>query len=114
MTRKRGFTLVELMIVMCILGLLAVIAIPNYVRGRNTAQKQACVNNLRQIDGGKQQWAIENKKPDTATPTADDVFLYIKAERWPNCPADGTYTVGEVNTDPTCTWSAEGHKLSTP
>ena len=54
--------------------------------------------NLRQIDSGKQQWAIENKKSDTATPTSNDVLLYIKNEKFPTCPADGTYTVGAVNT----------------
>jgi prepilin-type N-terminal cleavage/methylation domain-containing protein len=51
--KKAGFTLVEIMIVVAIIGLLAAIAIPNFVRARTTAQQNACINNLRQIDGAK-------------------------------------------------------------
>jgi prepilin-type N-terminal cleavage/methylation domain-containing protein len=114
MSRKSGFTLVEIMIVVAIIGLLAAIAIPNFLRARNTAQRNACISNLHQIDGGKQQWAIENKKPGTATPTKDDVLLYIKNEQFPTCPGGGTYTIGTVDTNPTCNAPTGDHTLSQP
>ena len=106
-----GFTLVEIMIVVAIIGLLAAIAIPNFVKARTTAQKNACINNLRQIDGAKEQWALENKKTATDTPVlATDIVgtdKYIKVT--PQCPANGTYTVGDMTTKPSC--SVTDHTL---
>jgi prepilin-type N-terminal cleavage/methylation domain-containing protein len=108
-SRKAGFTLVEIMIVVAIIGLLAAIAIPNFVRARNTAQTNACINNLRQIDGAKQQWALENKQNDTAVPATSNVSAYLKGNAMPLCPASGTYDILAVNTSPTCNIS--GHSL---
>ena len=110
-SRKTGFTLVEIMIVVAIIGLLAAIAIPNFVRARNTAQTNACINNLRQIDGAKQQWALENKKTDTAVPDTTDVTPYLKGDKMPQEPASGTYAILAVNLNPTCTLSTSGHSL---
>src|SRR5438093_282384 len=86
--RNAGFTMVEIMIVVAIVGMLASIAIPNYVKTRATSQKNACINNLRQIDSGVQQWALENKKPATAVPSIAEVTPYLKNTAI--CPAGGT------------------------
>jgi prepilin-type N-terminal cleavage/methylation domain-containing protein len=106
-SRKGGFTLVEIMIVVSIIGLLAAIAIPNFVKARTTAQKNACINNLRQIDGAIQQWALENRKAEIDQVTIDNIVGYLRAAV--SCPAGGgktmaeCYGVTDCKTPPTCT-----------
>ncbi len=112
-SKKSGFTLVEIMIVVAIIGLLAAIAIPNFVKARSTSQQNACINNLRQMDGAVQQYALENKLPTTATYSLTDLQPYIKLDSTgniPGCPAGGTYAAGaDVSQPPTCTIA--GHVL---
>lgn len=93
-----------------VLGMLAAIAIPNFVKARHTAQMNACINNLRQIDAAKQQWALENKKAMTDTPTQSEVVVYLKDGQLPICPGGGAYTINAVDKDPAC--SAPNHRLS--
>src|SRR5437868_8980977 len=105
-TKKAGFTLVEIMIVVAIIGLLAAIAIPNFVKARTTSQQNACINNLRQLDGAVQQYALENKLASTATYTLANLNPYIKLTtggNLPGCPAGGVYKEGATVTNaPTC------------
>ena len=103
MKRKAGFTLVEIMIVVAIIGLLAAIAIPNFVRARTTAQRNACINNLRQYDGAVQQYALENKLATTATYVMDNLRDYVKltsGQALPGCPGGGVYSPGATVADP--------------
>jgi prepilin-type N-terminal cleavage/methylation domain-containing protein len=117
--RKSGFTLVEIMIVVAIIGLLAAIAIPNFIKARATSQANACINNLRQIDGAINEWALETgQSTGAAVASVSTVSAYIKlnsASSVPGCPGGGTYITTSVGQalQVSCTLSSQtpAHKL---
>jgi len=102
-----GFTLLEIMIVVAIIGLLVAIAIPNFVRARETTQTNECVSNLRQIDGAAQTYALENQKFPTDPYTLNDIKDYLHSDVIPQCPAGGSYGPGlTFGNPPFCTIGA--------
>jgi prepilin-type N-terminal cleavage/methylation domain-containing protein len=103
---SKGFTLVEIMIVVAIIGLLAAITIPNFVQARTTSRANMCINNLRLIASAKDQAGIELGLAETVTPTTAQLSPYLRdvqlVNGLPKEPENGTYTIGALSVDPTC------------
>jgi prepilin-type N-terminal cleavage/methylation domain-containing protein len=107
---RRGFTLLEILIVVAILGLLVGLAIPNFMKSRNHAQKQICIENLSQIESAKQVWGLESGRTDGDAPVDADLFganLYMKQK--PRCVGGGEYRLNAIGTNASC--EIEGHTL---
>lgn len=111
---RTGFTLLEIMIIVSLIGLLAAIAVPRFFRARTRSQTTVCINNLRQIQAATQQWALELKKSPTSLVSEADVTPYLKAVVV--CPAGGTtfgnsYSLTDVATEPVCQQVPLSHML---
>jgi hypothetical protein len=90
-------------------GLMAAVAIPSFVKARTTSQKNACINNLRQIESAKDQWAIETGQTNGTSVTMKDLAPYLKNPQKIKCPSGGKYQLNPIGSETTCT--EEGHKL---
>src|SRR6266436_1750994 len=88
-----------------VFGFVVVIAIPDFMRARLSKSANACINNLRQIDGAKQEWALENRKGSNDIPSSAEIAIYLVNNRLPVCPLGGTYIIGRVDEDPKCSIS---------
>jgi prepilin-type N-terminal cleavage/methylation domain-containing protein len=113
-SKRRGFTLIEIMIVVAIVGLLAALAIPNYAKSRSNAYKTGCINNLRQIEGAIELWALDQKKDADQRVTYTDISSYLKHSV--ACPSGGatfedSYAITTINAKPTCLRKPDSHKL---
>ena len=115
-SNNAGFTLVELMIVVGLVGLLAAIAVPSMVRARTQSQTQACINNLRQIDDATQQWALNSLQAADAAVSFPDIQPYLKGGII--CPSAGTgatfadsYTLTTASNKPACNLVPATHVL---
>lgn len=106
---QRGFTLIEIMIVVAIIAMLAAIAIPNIAKARRDAQRQACIMNLKSIQAAKEAWAAANQKADGDPVDVNAVNQYLG--KVPKCPSGGTYDYGLVGQPPTCSRADLGHVL---
>jgi prepilin-type N-terminal cleavage/methylation domain-containing protein len=102
LNRTRGFTMIEIMIVVLIIGILCSIAVPLWMGARENTYTKSCVSQLRQIQSAKEAWAIECQMDDSSVPTWDQLLQYIKTQ--PQCPAGGQYTIGAVVDDPICSY----------
>jgi len=108
---RKGFTLVEIMIVVAIIGLLIAIALPNFVKARNTAREKLCFNNLRLVGHAAEQYIIDNNLADTTVVTTAQATEYMKGGM-PTCPSAGVYTIASEtvagNSGPTVDCSIHG------
>lgn len=99
---RQGFTLTEIMIVVSVIGLLAAISTPSFMNARSASRMNTCINNLRQLTGAKDQWAMEHAKNEADPVVMNEVIVYMKGGL-PTCPSSGTYNFANVGSNATCT-----------
>jgi prepilin-type N-terminal cleavage/methylation domain-containing protein len=107
---KSGFSLLEIMIVVTIIGFLAGLGVPAFMKARASAQRTRCIDNLRQMAGAKEQWAVENFAPSGETVPDGVIDVFFK-RGFPTCPSGGAYQLDPIGQDPICNMSAVGHTI---
>lgn len=107
----KGFTLVEIMIVVAIIAILAAVAIPNFVKYRKNSQANACISNLKQIQTAKEQIYMRGDTPGEANLYGQSGLIKVK----PQCPANkGEYNIGDETTDPSCGYTDTDYPHALP
>ena len=101
--KRSGFTLLEIMIVVLVIGVLLAVAVPNFLTSRARSRQRTCVSNLRQLNSAKEQFAMENNLGNGDLVTSADLApTYIKV--YPYCPEGGVYTLGPIGDFPACSY----------
>ena len=109
--RCTGFTLIEIMIVVMLIGVLMAIAIPSFQKATETSRAKSCSETLRKLETAKEQWALETRATAESTPTAADLiseYLLGKENSMPQCPSGGTYSLNNMSNPPTCSIGTNG------
>ncbi len=112
---RKGYTLVEIMIVVAVLAILMSVAVPNYIKSGKEASRNSCISNLRQIDGAMEQWAMDNNVSAGTVLRSwqeEEVYNYVDGGK-PDCPGKGEYTLHAISSSPqvSCSREDERHKL---
>jgi len=110
-TQRSGFTLLEIMVIVAIIGFVIAIAMPNLFKSRDKAQRDSCIENLRQLDSALQQWGVQNNKGNLDTVALTDLIPFLDKNKTPSCPGGGNYGLTTVGANPTCSLSTLGHSF---
>lgn len=101
MKHSFGYTLVEIMVVVAVIGLLASIATPHFIRTTQVTMQNTCINNLRLIAAAKDEWAMDNNTTSGADIVHMQLTPYFK-HGIPLCPRGTAYKLGPAGADPVC------------